>query len=71
MDALITPELKHVVEQAGDAPVRLTDPDTHQSYVLLRADQYERLIDAEDQREQAAFLRIAKKNAKARLMEDA
>ncbi len=71
MDVLITPELKHVVEKAGDAPVRLTDPDTHQSYVLLRADRYERLLDAEDRREQAAFLRIAKKNAKARLMEDA
>ncbi len=70
MDTLMTPELKHVMEQAEDAPVRLTDPDTRQCYVLLRVDQYERLLDAEDQREQVAFLRIAKKNAKARLMED-
>ena len=71
MDAL-TPELKRAVEQAGDSPVRLTDPDTHRDYVLVSAEVYERLLlDEEDRRDQAAFLRASKQNAKARLMEDA
>ena len=71
MDTM-TPELKRAVEQAGDSPVRLTDPETHRTYVLVSAEVYERLlVDEEDRREQAAFLRAAKKNAKARLMEDA
>jgi hypothetical protein len=68
----LTPELKQAVEQAGDSSVRLMDPETHQTYVLVSAEVYERLLlDVEGQREQAAFLRAAKKNARARLMEDA
>jgi hypothetical protein len=71
MDTL-TPELKRAVEQAGDSPVRLTDPETHRDYVLVSAEVYERLLlDEDDRREQAAFLRASKKNAKARLREDA
>jgi hypothetical protein len=69
MDTL-TPELKRAVEQAGDSPIRLTDPETHRTYVLVSAEVYERLLDEEDRREQAAFLRASKKYAKARLMED-
>lgn len=70
MDTL-TPELKRAVEQAGDSPVRLTDPETHRDYVLVSAEVYERLLlDEEDRREQAAFLRVSKKNAKARLRDD-
>jgi hypothetical protein len=70
--ASLTPELKLAVEQAGDSPVRLMDPETHRAYVLVRAEVFERLLsDGEGRREQAAFLRAAKKNAKARLMEDA
>jgi PHD/YefM family antitoxin component YafN of YafNO toxin-antitoxin module len=71
MDTL-TPELKRAVEQAGDAPVRLTDPETHRAYVLISAEVYARLQqDEEDRREREAFLRAAKKNAKVRLAEDA
>jgi hypothetical protein len=71
MDTL-TPDLKRAVELAGDSPVRLTDPETHRDYVLVSAEVYERLLlDEEDRREQEAFLRAAKKNAKARLTEDA
>jgi hypothetical protein len=71
MDTL-TPELKRAVERAGDRPVRLSDPESHQTYVLVSAEVYERLLsDEEDRREQAAFLRAAKKNARNRLMEDA
>jgi len=67
----LTPELKHALEQAGDSPVRLTDPETHRNYVLVSADVYDRLHEQEERREQEAFLRVAKKNARARLMEDA
>ena len=71
MDTL-TPEFKRAVEQAGDSPVRLTDPETHRAYVLVSAEVFERLLsDDEDRREQAAFRKAAKKNAKARLVEDA
>jgi hypothetical protein len=71
MDTL-TPELKQAVEQAGDSPVRLMVPETHRAYVLVSAEVFERLLlDDEDRREQAAFLRSSKKNAKTRLMEDA
>jgi hypothetical protein len=70
MDTL-TPELKQAVEQAGGSPVRLMDPETHQAYVLVNAEVYERLLlNDEDRREHAAFLRTAKKNARARLLED-
>jgi hypothetical protein len=47
-------------------------PETHRAYVLVIAEVFERLLlDDEDRREQAAFLRSSKKNAKTRLMEDA
>jgi hypothetical protein len=66
----LSPELKRAVELAGNSPVRLTDPETHRDYVLVSAEVYERLLDDEDRREQAAFLRASKKNAKARLRDD-
>jgi hypothetical protein len=70
MDTL-TPELKQAVDQAGDSPIRLMDPETRRAYVLVSADVFDRLLlDGDDRREQAAFLRAAKRNAKARLMED-
>jgi hypothetical protein len=60
MDTL-TPELKQAVEQAGDSPVRLTDPETHRAYVLVSAEVFERLLsDDEDRREQVAFRKPAK-----------
>ena len=67
----LTPELKHAVEQAGNSPVRLMDPETHRAYVLVSAEVFERLLlDDEDRREQTAFRLAAKKNATARLLED-
>ncbi len=67
----LSPALKQAVEQAGDSPVRLMDPETHRGYVLVSAELFDRLLsDDEDRQEHAAFLRAAKKNAKARLLED-
>jgi hypothetical protein len=67
----LTPELKRAVEQAGDSPVQLMDPETHKGFVLISAEAYARLIVDTDQRhEETTFLRAAKTNARARLAED-
>jgi hypothetical protein len=47
----ITPELRQAIEQAGDVPARVVDPETNTAYVLLRADvyeQYKALFEEED-----------------------
>jgi hypothetical protein len=66
----LTPELKQAIDQAGDAPVRLTDPETLQAYVLVSAEVFDRLLDGVDRREELAFLRLSKKHAKVRLRKD-
>jgi hypothetical protein len=38
-----TPELKQAIERAGDDPVRVEDPETHTTYVVLREDVYRRM----------------------------
>ena len=38
---ILTPELRQEIEKAGDRPVRIEDPDTHRSYILLRAEIYD------------------------------
>ena len=67
----LSPELKQAVEQAGESPLRLTDPETQRTYVLVSAEVFDRLLDEEARREQEAFLRAAKRHAKAWLREDA
>jgi hypothetical protein len=42
----ITPEQKQAVDHAGDAPVLLEDPETHQSYVIVNEETYRRLARA-------------------------
>ncbi len=37
----LTPELKQAIEQAGNELVRLEDPQTRQTYVLLKAEVFE------------------------------
>ena len=39
----ITPELRRAIEQAGDSPVDLADPATNRRYVIIRAEEYERI----------------------------
>ena len=39
----LTPEQRQLIAQAGDRPVRIEDPETHQAYVLIRADVYEQV----------------------------
>ena len=40
---ILTSELRKAIEEAGDQPVQVVDPETNRRYVLLRADIYERL----------------------------
>ncbi len=39
----ITPEQRQAIEAAGDAPVLLEDPETHEAFILLRSHVYNRL----------------------------
>ncbi len=61
----ITPEQRLAIEQAGDRPVPLTDPATNESFVLLRADVFDRvkalLDESEATTEERAWLDRAKK----------
>jgi len=42
----LTPELKRAVEQAGDEPVRVEDPETHTAYVVIKEDLYRKLSES-------------------------
>jgi hypothetical protein len=46
----LTPEQRQEIERAGDAPVLLEDPETRQRYVLLKAEVYESLSEADSVR---------------------
>ena len=39
----ITPEIRQAIEQAGESPVPLTDPETNSVYLIIRAEVYERM----------------------------
>ncbi len=58
----ITKEIRQAIESAGDQPVRLEDPLTRQTYVLVRADLYDRIqrVFADEDRDsaEAAFSAI-------------
>ena len=71
----ITAELREAVRRAGEEPLRLEDPDSRSSYVLLRAEVYERmrarLEDEErDRLETDALLRRSKRNRQAMIADD-
>jgi PHD/YefM family antitoxin component YafN of YafNO toxin-antitoxin module len=52
----ITPELRQTVDAAGGEPVCLKDPETRHAYVLLKAEDYERIREVlDDERLQEAF----------------
>lgn len=47
----MTPELSHAVHQAGDVPLRIVDPATKQTYVVVREEVFRRvqtLLESED-----------------------
>jgi hypothetical protein len=61
----ITPELRRAIEQAGDSPIEITDPQTNTAYYLVRADVYKRMQkimeDEEDRREKEAWAKLGRK----------
>jgi hypothetical protein len=66
----LTPELKQAIEQAGDELVRLEDPQTRQTYVLLKAEVYESIREIlGDEWRQAATPPRAMENATRRMEE--
>ncbi len=36
-------EIRQAIEKAGDQPVRLEDPQTQKTYILVRADLYDHM----------------------------
>ena len=63
----LTPEQRRLVEEAGDRPVRIEDPELHQAYVLIRADVYERVRDVIEPRSSSTFTcRRASENRRRR-----
>jgi hypothetical protein len=66
----LTPELKQAIEQAGDEVVRLEDPQTRQTYVLLKAEVYESLREVlGDECRQVAIPPMAMSNTVRRMEE--
>jgi hypothetical protein len=70
----LTPEQRQAVEQAGNSPVEITDPQTTTAYILLRADVFRRMQEIveeeQDRREQDALLARSRKNRLAWLEEN-
>jgi hypothetical protein len=60
----ITREQRQAIEQAGDQPVRLEDPENHCAYVLLKEKAYQRLA-SPSETEQDLFLEIPEANRRS------
>jgi hypothetical protein len=43
MTTKLSEDLREALEQGGDLPVRLVDATTNAGYVIMRADQYEKV----------------------------
>lgn len=43
MAAEISPELRQVIDQCGGSPVEVVDPLSRERYVIIRAEDYEKL----------------------------
>ncbi|MGC8639571.1 MAG: hypothetical protein ACP5XB_06795 [Isosphaeraceae bacterium] len=58
----LTPELQRAVEQAGDQPVEITDPQSNTAYVLVKAEIFSRMKEAlEEESEKLAWAKLARK----------
>ena len=61
----ITPEQRRAAAEAGDAPVELSDPQTGDNFVLMRADTFRRMSEliqhGEDRRDHEAWSGLARK----------
>jgi len=43
MTTTFTPEMRKALDEAGEQPLEIVDPETHQRYVLLKADVFDRI----------------------------
>jgi hypothetical protein len=48
---MLSPEQRRAIGEAGDRPVPIADPETHQTYVIIKAEVYDRLRAARDEEE--------------------
>ena len=48
---IATPELQRAIDEAGDEPVPITDPETHRTYLVIKVEVYERLCTASEEEE--------------------
>jgi hypothetical protein len=71
MSIALSQEQQSAVDQSPDHLLRLTDPRTSATYVLMPADQYESVRDVlEDERLQRTIRKVALRNAAARAGEE-
>jgi hypothetical protein len=40
---ILSPEQRHAIGQAGDHPVPVVAPETHKTYLIVKAEVYDRL----------------------------
>jgi hypothetical protein len=40
---IVSPEQRQAIDEAGDRPVPIVDPETHQTYLIISAEAYDRL----------------------------
>jgi hypothetical protein len=48
---ILSPEQRRVISQAGDHPVPIVAPETHQTYLIIKADVYDRLRSLSEEEE--------------------
>lgn len=66
----LTEEQRQEIREAGE-PFYLTDPDTKQEYVLLRAESYAKVRDIlEEERTRQAIAKVARRNAAGRIQDE-
>src|SRR5262249_36492806 len=53
----LSPERRRAIGQAGDQPVPIVDPETHQTYLIIKAEVYDRLRVARRGRDRPLVLR--------------
>jgi hypothetical protein len=40
---MLSPDLRRAIGEAGDQPVPIVDPETHQIYLIIKAEDYDRM----------------------------
>jgi hypothetical protein len=53
---ILSPEQRRAIGQAGDHPVPIVDPETHQTYLIIKAEVYDRLCAARRGRDRPLLL---------------